>query len=43
MVGRTGVLAQIHQDRVRTESLISILQLMHNVITYPATEKIKME
>jgi hypothetical protein len=36
-------LAQIHQDRVRTESLISILQLMHNVITYLGTENIKME
>ena len=43
MVGRTGVLAQIHQDRVRTKSLISILQLMHNVITHPGMEKIKME
>jgi hypothetical protein len=36
-------LDQIHQDRVRSKSLISILQLMHSVITYTAMEKIKKE
>jgi hypothetical protein len=43
MAGRTGAKAQIHEDRVGNKNLISILQLMHNVITYPVTKEIKNE
>jgi hypothetical protein len=43
VVGRIEALAQIHQDRVASKNSISILQLMHNVITYRVTQEIKEE
>lgn len=36
-------LAQIHQDRVGSKNLISILQLMCNVITYRVTKQVEEE